>query len=166
MIFPIARTIQITKISDKILLLMKEDCVSSQIPLSLWLDLRDRGNWIKLNLGNRKIKKSTRTTVRIRVWKALRIRCENLLSDCQGGLALLSLAHTLRCWAPTNALHLRVAEVEPPPEFGLGKPDLGFCPANGTLVFVMLCTFQYWFLQISILISAVVLWRSTCYYPR
>lgn len=40
MISPIARTIQITKICDKTLLLMKEDCISPQIPLSLLLDLR------------------------------------------------------------------------------------------------------------------------------
>lgn len=48
MISPITKTIQITKICDKTLLLMKEDCISPQIPLSLWVDLRGEAklNWV------------------------------------------------------------------------------------------------------------------------
>lgn len=47
MISPIARTIQIMKICDKTLLLMKEDCISPQIPLSL--DLTWERGATKLN---------------------------------------------------------------------------------------------------------------------
>lgn len=36
-----------------------------------------------------------------------------------------SCSFSERCWTPSNALHFRIAQAQPPPEFHLGKPDLG-----------------------------------------
>lgn len=106
-----------------------------------------------------KIKKSPKTSVRIRAWKALRIR-KRKSSPGQSvwAGAAQSCSCCERCWAPTNALHLRAAEAEHP---HLGKPNLG--TASGLCAAVLLKgPYSY---CISLLMSAV-LWASMCCYPR
>lgn len=158
-ISPIARTIQITKICDKTLLLMKEDCVSPQIPLSLWLGLRGEAklNWVWKVWRLKSLLRPLLGSELEKLWG-----WEILHPGSPCGLELLSLAHTVRdaehpLMLCTRGLPGWVSSWVSP---GEAKPGhcikaVCSCPAKGCYSYC-----------ISWLMSAVFLWTSTRCYPR